>query len=60
MASDPAALSIMSHVAQIADMLQAIRDDRSPLVDGEAGRRPVEIILSMYESARTHQEVAVP
>ena len=59
-ASDPTALNIASHVAQIADMMQAIRDDRPPLVDGEAGRRPVEIILSVYESARTHQEVAIP
>ncbi len=59
-AQDPAAIGIASHVAQIADMIQAIRDDRPPLVDGEAGRRPVEIILGVYESARTHQEVTVP
>jgi UDP-N-acetyl-2-amino-2-deoxyglucuronate dehydrogenase len=59
-ARDPAAIDIASHVAQIADMVQAIRDDRPPLVDGEAGRRPVEIILGVYESARTHQEVILP
>jgi UDP-N-acetyl-2-amino-2-deoxyglucuronate dehydrogenase len=59
-ASDPAALDIASHVAQIADMVQAIREDRPPLVDGEAGRRPVEIILGVYASARTHQEVTLP
>lgn len=59
-ARDPAAIDIASHAAQIADMMQAIRDDRPPLVDGEAGRRPVEIILGVYESARTHQEVTLP
>lgn len=59
-ANDPAALSIASHAAQIADMIEALHDDRPPLVDGEAGRRPVEIILGIYESARTHQEVAIP
>jgi UDP-N-acetyl-2-amino-2-deoxyglucuronate dehydrogenase len=59
-AREPAAIGIASHVAQIADMIQAIRDDRPPLVDGEAGRRPVEIILGVYESARTHQEVTLP
>jgi UDP-N-acetyl-2-amino-2-deoxyglucuronate dehydrogenase len=59
-ASDPAAIGIASHREQIADMVQAIRDDRPPLVDGEAGRRPVEIILGVYESARTHQEVTLP
>jgi UDP-N-acetyl-2-amino-2-deoxyglucuronate dehydrogenase len=58
-ASDPSAIGIASHVAQIADMVQAIRDDRPPLVDGEEGRRPVEIILGVYESARTHQEVSI-
>lgn len=59
-ARDPAAIDIVSHAAQIADMVQAIREDRPPLVDGEAGRRPVEIILGVYESARTHQEVTLP
>jgi UDP-N-acetyl-2-amino-2-deoxyglucuronate dehydrogenase len=59
-AQEPAAIGIASHVAQITDMVQAIRDDRPPLVDGEAGRRPVEIILGAYESARTHQEVTLP
>lgn len=59
-ARDPAAIDIASHAAQIADMMQAIREDRPPLVDGEAGRRPVEIILGVYESARTHQEVTLP
>jgi predicted dehydrogenase len=58
-AQDPAALGIASHVAQIADMVAAIRDDRPPLVDGEAGRRPVEIVLGVYESARTRQEVTL-
>jgi UDP-N-acetyl-2-amino-2-deoxyglucuronate dehydrogenase len=59
-ANDPAAIGIASHVAQIADMAQAIRDDRPPLIDGEGGRRPVDIILAVYESERTHQEVRIP
>jgi UDP-N-acetyl-2-amino-2-deoxyglucuronate dehydrogenase len=58
-ASDPAALAYRSHAEQIADMIRAIREDGTPLVDGEAGRRPVEIILAIYESARTHREVAL-
>jgi UDP-N-acetyl-2-amino-2-deoxyglucuronate dehydrogenase len=57
---EPAAIDIASHIAQIADMVQAIRDDRPPLVDGEAGRRPVEVILGVYESARTQQKVILP
>lgn len=56
-ASNPAAINIQSHALQIADMIQAIQENRAPLVDGEAGRRPVEIILGIYESARTQKEV---
>jgi predicted dehydrogenase len=56
---NPAALSVSSHALQIADMIRAIREDGTPLVDGYAGRHPVEIILSIYESARLHQEVTI-
>lgn len=58
-ASDPAALAWRSHALQIADMVRAIREDRTPLVDGQAARRPVEIILGIYEAARTGQEVVL-
>lgn len=56
-ASNPAALSGTSHTLQIADMMRAIREDSTPLVDGYAARRPVAIILGMYEAARTQQGV---
>ncbi len=56
-ASDPAALSYKSHALQIADMIRAIRENGTPLVDGYAARHPVDIILSIYESARTGKEV---
>lgn len=58
-ASDPAALAIRSHALQIADMVRAVREDGTPLVDGHAGRLPVEIILGIYESARTRKEIVV-
>ncbi|MBA2287647.1 MAG: Gfo/Idh/MocA family oxidoreductase [Ktedonobacteraceae bacterium] len=56
-ARNPGDLSYRSHALQIADMLRAIREDGTPLVDGYAARHPVEIILGIYEAARTHQEV---
>jgi len=56
---NPAALSAESHALQIANMIRAIREDGTPLVDGYAARHPVEIILSIYESARIHNEVTV-
>jgi UDP-N-acetyl-2-amino-2-deoxyglucuronate dehydrogenase len=58
-AQNPAALSFRGHALQIADMIRAIREDGTPLVDGQAARRPVEIILGIYESARIHKEVTL-
>jgi UDP-N-acetyl-2-amino-2-deoxyglucuronate dehydrogenase len=55
--SDPAALTVESHRLQIADLMRAIQENGTPLVDGAAGAMPVEIILAIYESARTKQEV---
>jgi predicted dehydrogenase len=56
-AQNPAALAIRSHALQIEDMIRAIRENGTPLVDGNAAKHPVEIILSIYESARTGREV---
>ena len=56
-AQDPAALAIRSHALQIEDMMRAIRENGTPLLDGYAAKHPVEIILAIYESARTHKEV---
>ncbi len=56
---NPAALSAGSHAWQIANMIRAIREDGTPLVDGYSARHPVEIILSIYESARMHKEVTI-
>jgi UDP-N-acetyl-2-amino-2-deoxyglucuronate dehydrogenase len=56
-AQNPAALNVRSHTMQFADMIRAISENGTPLVDGYAGRRTVEVILAIYESARSHQEV---
>src|SRR5712692_4017220 len=58
-AQNPADLSYRAHALQIADMIRAIRENGTPLVDGYVARRPVEIILGIYESARTHKEVTL-
>ncbi len=56
-AADPAAIQSNTHAMQIADMIRAIKEDGTPLVDGTTARHPVEIILGIYESARTQKEV---
>jgi len=50
----------IGHYAQIADMVGVVRDGRSPVVDGEEGRRSLEVVLAIYASARHGREVALP
>ncbi len=58
-AQNPAAVSTNSHALQIADMIRAIRENGTPLVDGNAARQSVDIILGIYESVRTHKEITL-
>lgn len=50
-AGNPAAISHHGHAKQFADMLDAIRRNRSPAVDGHQGRRSVEVVQAIYKSA---------
>jgi UDP-N-acetyl-2-amino-2-deoxyglucuronate dehydrogenase len=59
-ASDPAAISYVGHQKQIQDFVNAIIKGRKPLVDGEEGRKSVEIILAIYKSAWSGKRVALP
>jgi predicted dehydrogenase len=58
-AADPMAIGHQLHKIQIADFLDAIRDDRPPAVTGEEGRRALALILKIYESAKKGKEVKV-
>ncbi len=53
----PGGITANSHTLQIADMMRAVRENGTPLLDGNGGRHPVEIILGIYESARTGKEI---
>ncbi len=59
-ASDPAAISHQGHARQLADFVQAIAEDRPPLVDGREGRRAVELICAVYRSMREGRTIALP
>lgn len=56
-ASDPMAISFDNHRRQLEDFIQAIREDRPPLVDGKEGLRSVELIRAIYRSAQVGQPV---
>ncbi|MBI1785587.1 Gfo/Idh/MocA family oxidoreductase, partial [Candidatus Sumerlaeota bacterium] len=58
-ASDPKAISNRGHVLQLQDFCRAIQDGREPLVAGPEGRKPLEIILAIYESAKTGKRVTL-
>ena len=55
--NDPAKIPMHNHERQIRDMIEAIKQDRRPLVDLFDGKRAVEIILAAYESDRTGKRV---
>lgn len=48
---DPRGISASGHTKIVTDFLEAIRESRPPLADGEEGRRSLALILGIYESA---------
>lgn len=58
--SNPADISFIGHRLQIEDMIQAIESGREPMINGPEGRKSVEIVLAIYESARTGKKVTLP
>lgn len=48
------------HSKLYADVIDAIQNNRPPYVDGEAGRRALELVLAIYQSAATGQSVKLP
>ncbi|MCD7035450.1 Gfo/Idh/MocA family oxidoreductase [Metabacillus sp. GX 13764] len=58
-AAGPEDISGEAHRLQLLDMIQAIDENREPLVNGEEGLKPLEIILAIYESAKTGKPAAV-
>jgi predicted dehydrogenase len=50
-------LSQIGHYAQIADMVDVVREGRPPVVAGDEGREALEVTLAFYESANSGREV---
>ena len=57
--SDPTAIGMEGHIELIADMAAAVLNDREPMINGESARRPVELILSIYESQSKGKEIVL-
>lgn len=58
--SDPKAISYSGHQKQMENMIDAIYNNGALLIDGTEGRKSVEIVLAIYKSARTGQQVNLP
>jgi predicted dehydrogenase len=56
---DPGAVWGDAHREQIKDFIRAIQTNTQPLIHGAEGRKPLEIILGVYESAKSGKEVTL-
>lgn len=51
--TSPTDIGMEGHRKQIADFIESIKTGKEPVVNGEEGRKSLEIILAIYESAKT-------
>ncbi len=56
-ASDPRAVGYIGHMLLIQDMIDAIKNNRDPLIPGEEGKKALKIILAIYKSSRERREI---
>ncbi|MFN0123989.1 MAG: Gfo/Idh/MocA family protein [Blastocatellia bacterium] len=57
--ADPKAISTEGHRIQIEEMMYAVRENRPPYIDGREGRRALELVTALYQSAETGQPVTL-
>ena len=58
--SDPGAFDYSSHREQIADFLKTLDRGAESSVDGREGRKAVEMIIGIYQSAQSGKAVKLP
>lgn len=59
-AADPSAIDHSGHRDQLKDFIKAIEKGTKPAIDGEEGRKSVELILAIYKSSWTGKVVKLP
>jgi predicted dehydrogenase len=57
---DPPTVYGFGHEALFKDFVEALDQDRDPLITGEQGKKALEIILAIYKSQKTGQPVDLP
>ncbi|GLC27561.1 Gfo/Idh/MocA family protein [Roseisolibacter agri] len=58
--TNPPTVYGFGHEAYYHNVLAVLRGEAPPETDGRAGRKSLELILGIYESARTGREVPIP
>lgn len=59
-AENPPNVYGFGHTPLYADVIDAIQNDREPYVNGEAGKRALELVLAIYKSAAEGKSVKLP
>lgn len=59
-ASDSKTFGAEGHRAQIAEMVRILKEGGEPVIDGPESKKAIELILAIYESARTGNPVDLP
>jgi UDP-N-acetyl-2-amino-2-deoxyglucuronate dehydrogenase len=58
--TNPPTVYGFGHEAYYRNVLAVLQGEASPDTDGRAGRKSLELILGIYESAKTGREVPLP
>jgi UDP-N-acetyl-2-amino-2-deoxyglucuronate dehydrogenase len=58
--SRPGYSDATNHQLQLRDFIDAVKEGRSPLVDGREGRRALEVIAAIHQSSQTGKVVKFP
>ena len=58
--TSPPSVYGFGHQGYYRNVLNVLRGDEQPETDGRAGRKSLELILGIYESAKTGQDVPLP
>jgi UDP-N-acetyl-2-amino-2-deoxyglucuronate dehydrogenase len=59
-ATNPSSVYGFGHTGYYRNVLAVLRGEALPETDGRAGRKSLELILGIYESAKTGRDVPLP
>ena len=58
--NNPNKVPVSAHRPLLVDLIDAVENDRKPMIPPEEARKAVDLILAIYESSRTGREVKLP